>query len=115
MEAKPTTAKPRSETEPVERKSKLPDHHGARGPTVYTTLGNTRSCSEKRTDHNRWENGRSSICSALRDVRSCSEQEPTTIAGRTEGPAPDQLSETVLKKAKITVAAKMENTPLSNS
>jgi hypothetical protein len=36
-------------------------------------------------------------------------KEPTTIAGRTEGPASDQLSETVLKKAKITVAAKMEN------
>ena len=28
MAAKPTAAKPRSETEPVGRKSKLPDHHG---------------------------------------------------------------------------------------
>ena len=39
-------------------------------------------------------------------------KEPTTIGGRTEGSASDQLSETsdpVLKKAKITVAAKMED------
>src|SRR6476469_3990997 len=73
-------------------KSKLPDHHGTRGRTVYTTLGNTRSyrgkrtesgepsnwstlpdvrsCSEKRSDHKRWENGGFSIWSACRDSRS---------------------------------------------
>ena len=68
--AKPTAAKPRGETEPVEeKKSKLTDRHGTRGPTAYTTLGNTRSCPKKRTDHNRWENGGSSIWSACRDVR----------------------------------------------
>ena len=116
--AKPTVATPRK-TEPVGRKSKLPDHHGTRGHAVYTTLGNTRSCPEKRTDHNRWENGGSSNWSALRDVRSCSEKgtRPQSVADqrpqwRAEGPATDQPSETsdpVLKKAKIMVAAKMED------
>jgi hypothetical protein len=37
------------------------------------------------------------------------EKAPTPIAARTEAPAFDELSETVLKKAKITVAAKMED------
>src|SRR4249919_4350095 len=56
------------------RKSKLPDHHGTRGRTVYTTLGNTRSCRGKRTDRNWCESGEPSNWSTLPDVRSCSEK-----------------------------------------
>ena len=81
MSSKTTTAIKTSSCKATKRnracrrkKSKLTDHHGTRGPTVYTTLGNTRSCPEKRTDHNRWENGGSSIWSACRNVRSCSEK-----------------------------------------
>ena len=55
MAAKPPAVKPRSETEPVG--SKLPDHHGTRGRTVYATLGYTRPCPEKRNDRNWRESG----------------------------------------------------------
>ena len=81
MAAKPTAAKPRSETEPVEEKAnsrtitepevppstqplatpgpvpkKEPTTIGgkAEGPSNWSALRDVRSCSEKRTDHNRW-------------------------------------------------------------
>jgi hypothetical protein len=85
MAAKPTAAKPRSETEPVEEKA------------------NYRTITEPEVPPS---------TQPLATPDPVPKKEPTTIGGRTEGSASDQLSETsdpVLKKAKITVAAKMED------
>ncbi|MGA6998244.1 MAG: hypothetical protein WBZ22_18610, partial [Pseudolabrys sp.] len=111
MAAKPTAAKPRSETEPVEEKA------NSRTITEPEVLPSTQP---------------------LATPGPVPKKEPTTIAGRTEGPAsgqpaetsdpvlnkattaiggkaedpatgqPSETSDPVLKKAKIMVAAKME-------
>jgi hypothetical protein len=107
--AKPTAAKPRSETEPAEEKANSrtitePDVTASVQPSATpipvpnkatTTIG-------AKTD------GPASDQPA-ETSGPVPKKEPTTIAGRTEDPASDQLPETVLKKAKITVAAKMED------
>ena len=112
MAAKPTAAKPRSETEPVEEKA------NSRTITEPEVLPSTQP---------------------LATPGPVPKKEPTTIAGRTEGPAsgqpaetsdpvlnkattgiggkaegpatgqPSETSDPVLKKAKIMVAAKMED------
>ena len=51
--AKPTAARPQNEAGPVEGKPNSRTIMGFRGPAVCTTLGDTRSCSEKSNDHNR--------------------------------------------------------------
>ena len=112
MAAKPTAAKPRSETEPVEEKA------------------NSRTLTEPEVPPS---------TQPLATPGPVPKKEPTTIAGRTEGPAsgqpaetsdavlnkattgiggkaegpatgqPSETSDPVLKKAKIMVAAKMED------
>ena len=112
MAAKPTAAKPRSETEPVEEKA------------------NSRTITEPEVPPS---------TQPLATPGPVPKKEPTTIAGRTEGPAsgqpaetsdpvlnkattgiggkaegpatgqPSETSDPVLKKAKIMVAAKMED------
>jgi len=85
MAAKPTAAKPRNETEPVEEKA------------------NSRTITEPEV-----------LPPVQPSVTSdpALKKATTTIGGKTEGPAPDQPSETsdpILKRAKIIVAAKMED------
>jgi hypothetical protein len=107
--AKPTAAKPRSETEPAEEKANSrtitePDVTASVQPSATpipvpnkatTTIG--AKTEGPASDQPAETSG------------PVPKKEPTTIAGRTEDPASDQLPETVLKKAKITVAAKMED------
>jgi hypothetical protein len=81
--AKPTAAKPRNETEPVEEKA------------------NSRTITERETPP------------PAQPPAADPKNATTAIGGgKTEGPASDQPSETsdpVLKKAKIAIAAKMED------
>ena len=139
MAAKPTAAKPRSETEPVEEKAnsrtitepEIPpstEPLATPGPVPKkepTTIGGKAESQatgqpsetpdpvpkkEPTTIGGRTEGSASDQLSETSDP--VPKKEPTTIGGGTEGSASDQLSETsdpVLKKAKITVAAKMED------
>ena len=136
MAAKPTAAKPRSETKPVEEKANSRTITEPKVPSSTQLLATPDPVPKKETTAIGGKaegpaTGRPSETSdpvpkkepttiAGRTEGSASGQpaetsgpvpkkEPTTIAGRTEDPASDQLSETVLKKAKITVAAKMED------
>jgi hypothetical protein len=137
--AKPTAAKPLSETEPVEEKAnsrtitepEVPpstQHLATPGPIPKkepTTIGGkaesqaTGQPSETSGPVPKKEPttiGGKAESQATGQPSETSgpvpKKEPTTIAGRTEGPASGQPAETsdpVLKKAKIVVAAKMED------
>ena len=137
MAAKPTAAKPRNQTEPVEANSRNitepevpPSTQPLATPSPVpekepTTIGGKTEgpASEHPAEMSNPvpEKERTTIGGKTEGPASdhpaetsgpVPEKEPTTIAGRTEGSASDQLSETsdpVLKKAKITVAAKMED------
>ena len=139
MAAKPTAAKPRSETEPVEGKANsrtitepevppstqplaTPDPVPKNEPTAIGGKAESQATGQPsetsdpvpKKEPTAIGGKTEGPASGQRAETSglVTEKEPTTIGGRTEGSASDQLSETsdpVLKKAKITVAAKMED------
>ena len=112
MAAKPTAAKPRSETEPVEEKA------NSRTITEPEVLPSTQPLAtpgpvpkkEPTTIAGRTEGSASGQPAETSDP--VLNKATTGIGGKAEGPATGQPSETsdpVLKKAKIMVAAKMED------
>jgi hypothetical protein len=109
--AKPTAAKPRNETEPVEEKANYRTITEPEVPPSTQPLATPDPVpKELTTIGGRTEGPAPGQPAETSDP--VPKKEPTTIGGRTEGPVSDQLSETsdpVLKKAKITVAAKMED------
>ena len=112
MAAKPTAAKPRSETEPVEEKANSRTVTEPEIPPSTEPLATPGPVPKKEptTIGGKAESQATGQPSETPDP--VPKKEPTTIGGGTEGSASDQLSETsdpVLKKAKITVAAKMED------
>ena len=112
MAAKPTAAKPRSETEPVEEKANSRTITEPEIPPSTEPLATPGPVPKKEptTIGGKAESQATGQPSETPDP--VPKKEPTTIGGGTEGSASDQLSETsdpVLKKAKITVAAKMED------
>ena len=112
MAAKPTAAKPRSETEPVEEKANSRTITEPEVPPSTEPLATPGPVPKKEptTIGGKAESQATGQPSETSDP--VPKKEPTTIGGGTEGSASDQLSETsdpVLKKAKITVAAKMED------
>ena len=110
--AKPTAAKPRSETEPVEEKSNSRTISKPEVPPSTQPLATPGPVPKKEPTviGGKAESQATNQPSETSDP--VPKKETTTIAGRTEGPASGQPSETsdpVLKKAKIMVAAKMED------
>jgi len=110
--AKPTVAKPRSETESVEEKanSRTITEPGVPPSTQPLATPGPVPKTEPTTVGGKAESQAAGQSSETSDP--VLKKEPTTIAGRTEGPASGQPAETsdpVLKKAKIVVAAKMED------
>jgi hypothetical protein len=139
MAAKPTAAKPRSETEPVEEKANSRTITEPEVPPSTQPLATPGPVPKKEptTIGGKAESQATGQPSETSDP--VPKKEPTTIAGRTEGPAsgqpaetsdpvlnkattgiggkaegpatgqPSETSDPVLKKAKIMVAAKMED------
>ena len=137
--AKPTAAKPRSETEPVEEKANSLTITEPEVPPSTQPLATPDPVPKKETDHNRVGKRRVQHLVALprRPILSRKKNRPQSvgkrrvasgqpaetsdpvlnketnaIGGKAEGPATGQPSETsdpVLKKAKVMVAAKMED------
>jgi hypothetical protein len=112
MAAKPTDAKPRSETEPVEEKANSRAITEPEVPPSTQPLATPGPVPKKEptTIGGKAESQATGQPSETSDP--VPKKEPTTIGARTEGLASDQLSETsdpVLKKAKVAVAAKMED------
>ena len=120
MAAKPTAAKPRSETEPVEEKANSRTITEPEVPPSTQPLATPGPVPKKEptTIGGKAESQATGQPSETSDP--VPKKEPTTIAGRTEGSASGQPAETsdpvssetsdpVLKKAKIVVAAKMED------
>ena len=119
MAAKPTAAKPRSETEPVEEKANSRTITEPEVPPSTQPLATPGPVPKKEPTA---IGGKESQATGQPSETSdpVPKKEPTTIAGRTEGSASGQPAETsdpvssetsdpVLKKAKIVVAAKMED------
>jgi hypothetical protein len=106
MAVKPTPAKPRNKTEPVEEKA-----------NSRTIMGILPSAQPAATPAPVPKNATTTIGGKTEGPRTAETSEPpnkatTAIGGKTEDPTTGQPSETsdpVLKKAKITVAAKMES------
>jgi hypothetical protein len=110
--AKPTTAKPRSETEPVEEKANSRTITEPEITSSTQPLATPDPVPKKETTAIGGKAESQATGQPSETSDPVPKKEPTTIAGRTEGPASDQPSETsdpVLKKAKIAVAAKMED------
>ena len=110
--AKPTAAKPRSETEPVEEKSNSRTISKPEVPPSTQPFATPGPVPKKEPTviGGKAESQATNQPSETSDP--VPKKETTTIAGRTEGPASGQPAETsdpVLKKAKIMVAAKMED------
>lgn len=109
--AKPTTAKPRSETELVEEKANSRTITESEVPPSTQPLATPDSVPKKETTAIGGKAESQATGQPSETSDPVPKKEPTTIAGRTEGPASDQpqTSDPVLKKAKIAVAAKMED------
>jgi len=130
MAAKPTAAKPRSETEPVEEKANSRTITEPEVPPSTQPLATPGPVPKKEptTIGGKAESQATGQPSETSDP--VPKKETTTIAGKTEGPAsgqpaetsgiggkaegpatgqPSETSDPVLKKAKIMVAAKMED------
>jgi hypothetical protein len=110
--AKPTAAKPRNETEPVEEKANSRTIMQPEIPSSTQPLATPDPVPKKETTAIGGKAESQATGQPFETSDPVPKKEPTTIAGRTEGPVSDQPSETsdpVLKKAKIAVAAKMED------
>ena len=120
MAAKPTAAKPRSETEPVEEKANSRTITEPEVPPSTQPLATPRPVPKKEPTAIGGKAESQATGQPSETSDPVPKKEPTTIAGRTEGsasgqpaetsdPVSSEISDPVLKKAKIVVAAKMED------
>ena len=110
--AKPTAAKPRNETEPVEEKANSWTITKPEVPPSTQPLATPGPVPKKERTTIGGKTEGPATNQPAETSGPVPKKEPIAIGGRTEGPASGQPSETsnpVLKKAKITVAAKMED------
>jgi hypothetical protein len=120
MAAKPTAAKPRSETEPVEEKANSRTITEPEVPPSTQPLATPGPVPKKEPTAIGGKAESQATGQPSETSDPVPKKEPTTIAGRTEGsasgqpaetsdPVSSEISDPVLKKAKIVVAAKMED------
>ena len=112
MAAKPTAAKPRSETEPVEEKANSRTITEPEVPPSTQPLATPGPVPKKEPTAIGGKAESQATGQPSETSDPVPKKEPTTIAGRTEGPAsgqPAEMSDPVLNKATTAIGGKAES------